>query len=236
VSARRQLIYAALAVAIGLGGLAAAAALDERRPEPARSAEPPVKIVEVVAERVEGIRYRRLRQDYERLRAAARPLGVTLPRKVERTKQRPARSRGGGSGRASGGGSGRASGGASISGGLRSEERERRPLDTATPRVRRLRGTIAELERRIRRWRRADAIEGVPRATLAAIAACESGGAPSVVSPGGTYRGKYQFTYPTWASVGGSGDPAAASEAEQDRRAALLYAREGSSAWPNCAR
>jgi len=34
--------------------------------------------------------------------------------------------------------------------------------------------------------------------------------------------------------VGGSGDPAAAPEAEQDYRAALLYAQSGSSPWPVC--
>ena len=62
---------------------------------------------------------------------------------------------------------------------------------------------------------------------LASIAACESGGDPSAIGGGGAYRGKYQFSYSTWASVGGSGDPAAAPEAEQDRRAAMLYARSG---------
>jgi transglycosylase-like protein len=75
---------------------------------------------------------------------------------------------------------------------------------------------------------------GVSSATLDAIASCESGGDPSVVSPDGTYRGKYQFDYGTWASVGGSGDPAAAPEVEQDYRAALLYVRGGSSPWPIC--
>jgi hypothetical protein len=55
------------------------------------------------------------------------------------------------------------------------------------------------------------------------------------VSADGAYRGKYQFDYGTWASVGGSGDPAAAPEAEQDYRAALLYAEAGSGHWPNCA-
>ena len=53
-------------------------------------------------------------------------------------------------------------------------------------------------------------------------------------SSDGTYRGKYQFDFATWASVGGSGDPAAAPEAEQDYRAALLYARAGASPWPVC--
>jgi len=75
---------------------------------------------------------------------------------------------------------------------------------------------------------------GVSQATLDAIGACESGGDPTAVSADGAYRGKYQFDYGTWASVGGSGDPAAASEAEQDYRAALLYARAGSSPWPVC--
>lgn len=75
---------------------------------------------------------------------------------------------------------------------------------------------------------------GVDQATLEAIAACESGGDPTAVDGSGTYRGKYQFDLSTWASVGGSGDPAAAPEAEQDYRAALLMSRAGSSPWPVC--
>ncbi len=68
----------------------------------------------------------------------------------------------------------------------------------------------------------------------ASIAACESGNDPSAVSSSGQYRGKWQFDRQTWASVGGSGDPAAASESEQDRRAGILYAQRGSSPWPVC--
>jgi hypothetical protein len=75
---------------------------------------------------------------------------------------------------------------------------------------------------------------GVTMATLESIAACESGGDPEAVSSDGTYRGKYQFDQGTWESVGGSGDPAAAPEAEQDYRAALLYSQSGSSPWPIC--
>ena len=75
---------------------------------------------------------------------------------------------------------------------------------------------------------------GVDQSTLDSIAACESGGDPTAVDPSGTYRGKYQFDLQTWASVGGSGDPAAAPEAEQDYRAALLMSRSGSSPWPVC--
>jgi hypothetical protein len=70
--------------------------------------------------------------------------------------------------------------------------------------------------------------------TLESIAACESGGDPQVVSADGSYRGKYQFDFGTWESVGGHGDPAAATEDEQDYRAALLYSRSGSSPWPVC--
>ena len=69
---------------------------------------------------------------------------------------------------------------------------------------------------------------------LQAIAACESGGNPSAVGGGGQFRGKYQFDYGTWASVGGTGDPAAAPEAEQDKRAAMLLARSGTNPWPVC--
>jgi transglycosylase-like protein/putative peptidoglycan binding protein len=69
---------------------------------------------------------------------------------------------------------------------------------------------------------------------LQRIAQCESGGNPRAVGGGGQYRGKYQFSRATWRSVGGSGDPAAASESEQDRRAAMLYQRSGRSSWPAC--
>jgi peptidoglycan hydrolase-like protein with peptidoglycan-binding domain len=69
---------------------------------------------------------------------------------------------------------------------------------------------------------------------LAAIAQCESGGDPTAISPDGVYRGKYQFTRASWAAVGGTGDPAAAPESEQDQRAALLMAKQGPRAWPRC--
>ncbi|MEA2440415.1 MAG: resuscitation-promoting factor RpfE [Thermoleophilaceae bacterium] len=69
---------------------------------------------------------------------------------------------------------------------------------------------------------------------LQAIAACESGGNPAAIGGGGAYRGKYQFDYGTWASVGGSGDPAAAPEGEQDMRAQMLLDRSGTSPWPVC--
>jgi resuscitation-promoting factor RpfB len=68
----------------------------------------------------------------------------------------------------------------------------------------------------------------------AALAACESGGRPNAVSASGKYRGMYQFSTSTWASVGGSGDPAAASAAEQTFRAQQLYARSGAGQWPHC--
>jgi hypothetical protein len=69
---------------------------------------------------------------------------------------------------------------------------------------------------------------------LSGVAQCESGGDPGAVSPDGQYRGKYQFDQQTWESVGGTGDPAAAPEAEQDQRARQLQAQRGSSPWPVC--
>jgi hypothetical protein len=104
-----------------------------------------------------------------------------------------------------------------------------------------IRVTVAHLEEvrraKLRRERRelfASLPGGVSRATLDAIGACESGGDPTAVSSDGSYRGKYQFDFGTWESVGGSGDPAAAPEQEQDYRAALLYSQSGSSPWPVC--
>ena len=70
---------------------------------------------------------------------------------------------------------------------------------------------------------------------LAKIAACESGGNPRAVSSDGSYRGKYQFTRGTWRAMGGSGDPARASEREQDRRALTLLRARGTTPWPSCA-
>jgi hypothetical protein len=77
---------------------------------------------------------------------------------------------------------------------------------------------------------------GDPATTLQRIAQCESGGNPSAVSADGTYRGKYQFDRETWRAMGGSGDPADAPEAEQDRIAAALLAQRGTAPWPVCAR
>jgi len=99
-----------------------------------------------------------------------------------------------------------------------------------------------ELRRSRREMRRAKQAEAAPAATgstaspnLEAIAACESGGNPSTNTGNGFY-GKYQFTQSTWESVGGTGNPAAASEAEQDQRAAMLYAQQGTTPWPVCGR
>ena len=69
---------------------------------------------------------------------------------------------------------------------------------------------------------------------LEAIAMCESGGDPTAVSANGMYHGKYQFSVATWAAVGGTGLPSQAPEAEQDMRAAMLYAQSGPGQWPVC--
>jgi peptidoglycan hydrolase-like protein with peptidoglycan-binding domain len=70
--------------------------------------------------------------------------------------------------------------------------------------------------------------------TLQRIAQCESGGSPTAVSADGIHRGKYQFDRTTWRQMGGTGDPADAPEAEQDRIAAQLLAQRGTAPWPAC--
>jgi hypothetical protein len=91
------------------------------------------------------------------------------------------------------------------------------------------------LEREARQDRRRARARSTASPVLEAIAACESGGNPATDTGNGFY-GKYQFTLETWRAVGGRGNPAHASEAEQNRRAAILYERAGPSPWPVCGR
>jgi hypothetical protein len=83
-----------------------------------------------------------------------------------------------------------------------------------------------------RAHRRAAAVRIPP--LLRRIAECESHGNPRSIGGGGAYRGMFQFSQDTWNSVGGRGDPATASVAEQVRRASMLLARSGPSQWPVC--
>jgi hypothetical protein len=76
---------------------------------------------------------------------------------------------------------------------------------------------------------------------LACIRAHESdtAGGYGAVSPGGTYRGAYQFLQSTWNSTAASAgrpdligvDPASASPADQDALASYLYGQAGSQPW-----
>jgi len=67
----------------------------------------------------------------------------------------------------------------------------------------------------------------------------DSAGGYSAVSPGGTYRGAYQFVQSTWDGVAAGSnrpdlvgvDPATASPADQDAMAASLYAAAGNRPW-----
>jgi len=140
-----------------------------------------------------------------------------------------------------------------VAGQMRSEARDNRRDDRARRTLRLARRVAADNGVRFdaqterRRLRGMDAGELRNRAddlrdsrfavspTLEAIAACESGGNPATDTGNGFY-GKYQFTLETWQSVGGTGNPAQASEAEQDRRATILYSRAGASPWPVCGR
>jgi hypothetical protein len=100
--------------------------------------------------------------------------------------------------------------------------------------TRELRGDIRQLRKRLGRKLHGGAPNVAIPPQLKSIAMCESHGDPRAISAGGTYRGKYQFSFSTWASVGGKGDPARASETEQDRRAAKLYRTGGPGHWPVC--
>ncbi|MFE6306117.1 ubiquitin-like domain-containing protein [Nocardiopsis sp. NPDC057823] len=71
----------------------------------------------------------------------------------------------------------------------------------------------------------------------AGLAQCESGGNPAAVNSAGGYYGLYQFSVPTWNSVGGTGLPSEASAQEQTQRAQRLYDAVGGnwqSQWPHC--
>lgn len=97
--------------------------------------------------------------------------------------------------------------------------------------------TLAALGIQARSARRvASAPSSSAAAVLARIAQCESGGNPAAISSNGRYRGKYQFTRSTWRALGGTGDPAKAAEATQDRIALALYRQSGTSPWPVCGR
>lgn len=102
----------------------------------------------------------------------------------------------------------------------------------------RLAGRVKHLRRSLKRLRDRQAAAArwsTASPALEAIARCESGGNPATDTGNGFY-GKYQFDLQTWAAVGGHGNPARASEAEQNRRATMLYARAGASPWPVCGR
>ena len=62
------------------------------------------------------------------------------------------------------------------------------------------------------------------------VAQCESGGNWSI-NTGNGYYGMYQFSLPTWRSVGGSGLPSDASAEEQTMRARMLQQRSGWGQW-----
>jgi peptidoglycan endopeptidase LytE len=75
----------------------------------------------------------------------------------------------------------------------------------------------------------------------AALRQCEASGNYGAVSPGGRFRGAYQFNQATWDLVARASfphlvgvDPAAASPADQDAVALALYRQRGASPWPRC--
>jgi hypothetical protein len=70
--------------------------------------------------------------------------------------------------------------------------------------------------------------------TWDSLAQCESTGNWAADTGNGFYGG-VQFTLESWQTAGGTGNPAAASRAEQIMRAEMLQTEQGWNAWPNCA-
>ncbi len=70
---------------------------------------------------------------------------------------------------------------------------------------------------------------------LARLRECESKGNYSATTAG-RYFGAYQFSAPTWRSLGYGGLPHHASPELQDEAARRLQARAGWTQWPRCAR
>jgi hypothetical protein len=65
------------------------------------------------------------------------------------------------------------------------------------------------------------------------MAQCESTGRWDADTGNGFFGG-LQFTWASWAEVGGSGNPAHASQDEQIMRAEFLLDLQGWGAWPVC--
>lgn len=65
------------------------------------------------------------------------------------------------------------------------------------------------------------------------LAQCESGGNWSI-DTGNSYYGGLQFSQQSWNAVGGTGNPAHASKAEQIQRGEKLRQIQGWGAWPSC--
>ena len=120
--------------------------------------------------------------------------------------------------------------------------------DTSSASKDELRRSIHRMQRRWSRWLRTNpqgravafklkVRRQVPtwgKAQLRSIAWCESKNNPRAIGGGGAYRGMYQFSFSTWAVVGGNGDPVVASRWEQTWRAWLLLSRHGAGHWPVC--
>ena len=81
----------------------------------------------------------------------------------------------------------------------------------------------------------------VSDAKLRKLRSCEAGGRYDALSPGGYYRGAYQFSQSTWDGVARRNyrwlegrNPAQVERWWQDAMARALYRERGWSPWPYC--
>ena len=89
-------------------------------------------------------------------------------------------------------------------------------------------------------------IKPLKRSFLGPVGACESGTGSynlrvglRAISPGGTYRGRYQFGWPDWARargvrISGVRDASRAGWLDQAYVAVIWLHRNGRGSWPNC--
>lgn len=68
------------------------------------------------------------------------------------------------------------------------------------------------------------------------LRSCESSGNYSAVNRSNRYFGAYQFSLPTWQSLGYEGLPHEAPPEVQDEAAQRLQAKRGWRQWPGCSR
>jgi hypothetical protein len=122
------------------------------------------------------------------------------------------------------------------------EAARKRAAETARQQAAAAKAEAAQEAARIAAARRATPAPSAPASEASmlskmdALARCESGGNPTIVSRNGRYYGAFQFALGTWRSVGYEGTPIDYSYEVQREAAIKLQQRSGWGQWPTCSR